>query len=176
MGKKIIEVVPPDILAEIERRYPYETNEDIAKDYGLSKYTVKARAQRHGWYKSSEYKKELNRRSAVRCDHGKNINTPEAIAKRTETIKKQHSSERARLLFGLNQRTKRHYRVGPKRKIDQRNYLKKRGYIVDDVSLVAYYTPDTNRSFILESLKRGERKGKIRTYYDFKPYEQRPMD
>ena len=176
MELKGIKVIPPEMLEEIARRYPNESNESIAESLGLSKWSIKARAERHGWHKSHEYKVELARRSAIRCGHGERLNTENAIAKRKETMKKQHASERARLRFGLDQRTNRHYRVEPKRKIDQRNYLKRRGYIIDDVSLIAYYTQDTIRSTRLESVKRGQKKGTVRPYYDFMPYEQRTMD
>lgn len=80
------------------------------------------------------------------------------VASRKETYK----LERARAVFGLPQETKMRVKRQPRAKISLRWYLKKRGYIVDDVAHIAYYTAETQRGAKLES-------GRQR-WYKFQPY------
>ena len=80
-------------------------------------------------------------------------------AKRNQTIRE----EKARIAFGLPQRTRMQLKRQPRPKIHQRHYLKTLGYIVD--GNVAYYTPDTTRAMKLEE-------GKVKkVYFKFMPYE-----
>lgn len=80
--------------------------------------------------------------------------------KRNETIRQ----ERARLMFGIEQKTKMRLIKVPRAMTYQKCYLKKHGYIIDDTTKVAYYTPDTQRCPRMERKQRG--KG---VYYDFEP-------
>jgi hypothetical protein len=68
-------------------------------------------------------------------------------AKRNQTIRE----EKARIAFGLPQRTKLHLKSQPRKKIDQRHYLKGRGYIIDNENNIAYYTDQTARAVKLET-------------------------
>ena len=65
-----------------------------------------------------------------------------AAATRRETIRR----DKARILFGLEQKTKMRLISQPHYIACQRYYLRKRGYIVERGSLVAYYTDETRRS------------------------------
>ena len=106
----------------------------------------------------------------------KKANTPEIIAKRAETYKKTFRTEEIRYKWGLPQKTKIRIAKVCRRAKDQRTNLVKRGYIIDDVKKIAYYTPWTHRSTRLERIKRGETKGHFRSYYDFRPYGEGQMD
>lgn len=81
--------------------------------------------------------------------------------KRNQTIRE----EKARIAFGLPQRTKLQLKRQPRPKIYQRHYLKSLGYIIDNENNIAYYTPDTTRAVKMEA---GEVK---RNYFKFKPYQ-----
>lgn len=70
-----------------------------------------------------------------------------ASAKRRETYK----LEKARALFGLPRQTKLKVISRPKKQVWMRNYLRRRGYIVERGSNVAYYNSETRRSPILEA-------------------------
>ena len=157
-------------LAYIKAHYPNESNEQIAEALGLSKWTIKSRAEKHGWHKSPEYKSALCREVAIKFNNAARINTPESYAKREATLKKQYETERLRIRWGVHQLTKRHIRLEGRDKLLQRNRLKRLGYIVDEQKLIAYYTPQTHRAKRLEAIPRGVRKGSIKPYYDFKPY------
>ena len=160
-------------LAYIEEHYPNESNEQIASALGLSKWTIKSRAEKHGWHKSKEFISNQCREIAVRYGNAKRINTPEAYAKREETIAKMIKTDRMRIKWGMTQATKRHFRLEPKAKLLQRNRLQRLGYIIDESNLIAYYTPGTHRATRIEAVPRGTTKGSIRAYYDFRPYEER---
>ena len=161
----------PEQLAQIAKLYPDHTNEEIAEIMGLSKWTIKSRAERHGWNKSDAYKSALCREVAIRCNNADRINTPAAYAKREATMKKQYESERLRIRWGIHQLTKRHIRVEPKQRLLQRNRLERLGYIVDKDRLIAYYTPETKRATRIERVPRGKKVGSITGWYDFAPLE-----
>lgn len=84
--------------------------------------------------------------------------------KTVETRKKIYAEERARVSFGLPQRTKIRVKRQPRQKILDRSYLKRRGYILDERNNIAYYTPETRRATRMEA--------KPKRFYTFKPYEQ----
>lgn len=73
-----------------------------------------------------------------------------SAASRRETFRQ----ERARVTFGLEQKTKLAVRRQPRRTVCQRNYLRRRGYLIARGSMVAYYGPGTRRSEAFESRTR----------------------
>ena len=82
-----------------------------------------------------------------------------AVATRAKTFRE----EKARAHFGLPQRTKLRVKKTPMKKIQDRWYLKGRGYIIDEVNLIAYWTPETRRATRLEKMPR--------RYYKFQEYK-----
>lgn len=89
----------------------------------------------------------------------------ERIRKATESRAKTWKRERALATFGLPQRTKLPVIPQPKKKVELRYYLKRCGYIVDDVARVAYYDENTRRGKRIEA--------KPQRWYKFQPIEQR---
>lgn len=83
------------------------------------------------------------------------------VEKSAASRRKTFKVERARKLFGLPQQTKLRVMREPRGKTCHRWYLKKRGYIIDDRELIAYWTEDTRRATILEK--------RPRQWYKFKP-------
>lgn len=71
--------------------------------------------------------------------------------------------DRVRRQNGLPQITKLRTGVTPVRKIQDRSYLKKRGYILDEANVVAYWTPETRRATRLEA--------RPRRFYRFAEYD-----
>lgn len=76
------------------------------------------------------------------------------IRKSTEARKQTYKSERARAVWGFEQRTKMRVIRQPRVKIQLRYYLKKRGYIVDDAASIVYYTEATKRGKRIEAKKQ----------------------
>ncbi len=176
MKNKKKRVLTNEELELMKELYPEHSTEEVARIMGLSVWTVKSRARKHGWHKANEYKISLYREIARRTNAALRINTPEAYSKRLESMLKLHRVEKCRIRFGLEQKTKRHYRVEPIAKQYQRNYLRSLGYIIDEANLVAYYTPGTHRATRIEAIPRGTTKGSIHTYYDFRPYGEREQE
>ena len=87
----------------------------------------------------------------------------ERIRKSVETRKQTYKSERARAVWGFDQRTKLRVIKQPQAKIQLRYYLKKRGYIVDDDTRVVYYTDTTKRCKKIEA--------KPQPWYKFRPLD-----
>ena len=83
--------------------------------------------------------------------------------KASEARKKTFREERARVAFGLPQRTRLRVRRQPKQKIQDRCYLKRRGYILDDENNIAYWTENTRRATKMESWPR--------RFYTFKQWK-----
>ena len=97
---------------------------------------------------------------------GKHKNA-ERIRKAAESRAKTWKRERALATFGLPQRTKLRVIPQPKKKVELRYYLKRCGYIVDDVARVAYYDENTRRGKRIEE--------KPQRWYKFRPIEERAV-
>ena len=63
--------------------------------------------------------------------------------------------------MGVPQKTKMKVTRTPTEKIQLRYYLKKRGYIIDEVTCTAYYTEETQRAKRIEA--------KQQRWYSFAP-------
>ena len=88
----------------------------------------------------------------------------EMHSKAVEARRRTLREERARVTFGLPQRTKLRVKRQPRQKIQDRCYLKRRGYILDEANNIAYWTESTQRATVLES--------RPKRYYTFKPYAE----
>jgi hypothetical protein len=96
-----------------------------------------------------------------------------AKAKMSETRRKIIAEDRARIMFGLPQKTKLRLSSAPRALKSQAYRLRKRGYTIDYATKTAFYDENTNRCFLLEGKKRGEYRAKGRRwgrlFFDFKP-------
>ena len=91
------------------------------------------------------------------------------IERSAESRRKTFREERARALFGVPRRTGLRVVREPRGKTCQRWYLRKRGYIIDEANLIAYWTDETRRATILEK--------RPRRWYWFRPMEiDRPIE
>ena len=88
----------------------------------------------------------------------------EANRKAAESRGKVFKEERARVAFGLPQKTKLRVIRQPRQKILDRCYFKRLGYIIDDANNIAYYTDTTRRATVLES--------RPKRFYTFMPYAE----
>lgn len=88
----------------------------------------------------------------------------EGIENMKETRRQMIREEKARIAFGLPQKTALRLKRQPRPLVWQRSYLKACGYILDEGKRVAYWTEGTKRALILEA-----RKGK-HNFYTFKEY------
>ena len=80
------------------------------------------------------------------------------IAKATDTMRALRSAERTRIKYGYPRRTKLLLGGQTRRRIQQRYYLKNRGYILGAPDeWVAYYDENTRRSGIYESRRPGDK-------------------
>ena len=70
-----------------------------------------------------------------------------AAARRATVIE-----ERMRVRMGLPQLTRIKVTRQPRKQILDRSYLKGRGYVIDDTTMTAYWTPETRRATRLEAL------------------------
>ena len=75
----------------------------------------------------------------------------ERVAKSAASRKEIFRLEKARALFGLPRQTKLQVVKRPKKQIQMRYELKKRGYIIERGGFVAYYDKDTRRHLAFES-------------------------
>ena len=90
---------------------------------------------------------------------GEAIRIRRSVESRNKTIK----TERARILFGLEQKTKLKLTAMDRKKVIFRYYVKRQGYLVDDDARVIYYTNTT---------KRGKRiEARPQPWYTFQPHE-----
>ena len=160
-------VLSKEDIRTLVEMYPDHSDSEIAEALGISICTVKSRRTKMGLRKSKEYLSRINRERAIRCGNADRLNTPEAIARRVQTMGDTIRADKMRLKWGMEQRTKRHFRNEPTARLLQRNRLRRLGYVVDEKALVAYWTEGTHRATRLEKLKRGEKKGSLKCWYDF---------
>ena len=85
------------------------------------------------------------------------------VERSAESRRKTLREEKARALFGVPRKTGLRVVREPRAKTCQRWYLKRRGYILDERELIAYWTDETRRAVILES--------RPRKWYRFRPLE-----
>lgn len=177
-------------IAWFIENFPKVTNAEICEHFGCKESFVHRLARKYGLTKGDEFKKwrEEKARNAVKAYYRVHTQrgNPEPIAPyrftkgfkckewlgeekfmaaiwkgvahRKETVR----VERARIAFGLEQRTKMRLKKQPHAKVCARHYLKKKGYILDEENLIAYYTDSTDRAWKMEAAPR--------RYYTFKPY------
>ena len=88
----------------------------------------------------------------------------ERIEKAAATRRARFLDERIRVMRGLPQETRMKVTQQPRQRIQDRSYLKKCGYVLNEENGIAYWTPETRRATRLEA---GPKR-----YYDFKPYNQ----
>ena len=137
----------------------------LAEKAGCSLSAINRIQGRYHLKKSKEHLRKMYSESGKR-NHEKNGNIPiseDAIRRRVETWKKRYREEKARVAWGLEPISHIKVRKEPRAKQQQRNYLKRHGYIVDNFNNIAYWKEDTIRAV------RMERKPK---YFKFKPYEE----
>ena len=80
----------------------------------------------------------------------------------TAKRKKTFEEERVRKKWGFEQKTNLRVIAQPRQKVCDRNYLKRRGYILDEANCIAYWTETTQRATRLEAQPR--------RFYFFKPH------
>lgn len=156
----------------VRRNFANMRNIDLAEQAGVSMATVCRIQSRYHLLKSREHNTRMGRKAglaSLEARGGAQVCefTPEMIAKRVESYKRTARTERARVAFGLEQRTGIRVKKQPKAKRQQRWYLKAHGYILDEVNIVAYWTDTTERCPIMEKGLRN------RQYYKFKPLTER---
>lgn len=85
------------------------------------------------------------------------------VQKSAESRRETMRKERIRVKWGLEQKTNLRIVAQTRRHITLRNYLKGRGYIIDDEDRKAYYTDETRRGKVVEQ--------RLAPYYTAEPYE-----
>ena len=148
----------------IRKNFANTRNQDLADHLGVSKSAVCNIAHRFCLHKSKEHDHNMGSKAGKAAWASGNIFiikiTPEIIEKKVTTYKNIIRQERARVAFGLPQKTKIKVKRQPRKKCDHRFYLKSRGYILDEKNFIAYWTNETKRSLRLEA--------KPKRYYTFK--------
>lgn len=180
--------------AYLRENYSHTLNRDLCRELGVTKRTLVRLARERGLVKDMAaieekrievvrkgvrhyyltHKHATNHLNGVNCRFKKGYSAIEKFGeekfremhrKTVETRKKRFAEERARATFGLPQLTKMRVKRQPRQKIMDRSYLKRRGYILDEVNNIAYWTDSTRRATRMEKFP------KRRLYYTFKPYE-----
>ena len=166
----------PEQIDEVRRLFPDHTKQEIRLIVGCGSSSIDRIQARFHLRKSEEHLHNMGVRAGkasniARGGDSSSCYTPEAIAKRVESFKRTFHEDQIRWKWGLETRTKLKVKKQPKAKCNQRSYLKKQGYIIDDEKHIAYWTEDTIRATRLERVERGVQKGAFKPFYTFKPYE-----
>ncbi len=157
-------------IDEVRSLFPNHTKPEIKSILGIGLSSIDRIQAIYHLRKSPEFASYLAVKAGKASNiarGGKALNiTPEVIEKRVATYRRTLREERARVTFGLPQKTKAKVKRQPRRKCSQRAYLKKLGYILDEPNCVAYYTDNTTRAVRMERNWDGKR-----NYYKFRQIE-----
>ena len=127
----------------------------MAKCQKATSEAAKASHLRNGTYPPKGYviprSEEFRFRKGETCrdrigGHREAWRIKRAAATRAKTFRE----EQVRRRWGLPQKTGLRVAQQPMQKIKDRCYLKRRGYVLDETNLIAYWTPDTRRATRLE--------------------------
>lgn len=185
-GKKCI--FSDEQIAWLIENFADTLNEDICEVLDCGETTLRLLARSLGLQKSKAHldwrqekaRKGLKRYNLTHKPHDnhehlmpycfKKGNDPRTLKGFRDGIIRGHEKrnqiireEKARIAFGLPQRTKLRLKRQPRSKIDQRHYLKKLGYIIDNENNIAYWTETTRRAVKLELKPK---------FFKYKPFEQ----
>jgi hypothetical protein len=177
------------------KHYKHTKNAEVAAHLGISQSTMHRIVRKLGLKKTPQFMRKCQQATtaAAKESHLRNGTYPpkgyvipnrptfpkgvsnverfgkrkeaERIRKSTESREKTRKSERARATFGLPQRTKLRVIPIPRAKVYLRWYLKSRGYILDEITRVAYYDENTKRGKRIEE--------KPQRWYKFLPMAKR---
>ena len=158
----------PDQLDWLVKHFKDRENEFLAYKLGISESSLHRLARRYGLQKSKAFLKARSQdggRTSIyyhrKRDDGFIPKKGDPVRPGSEKAWKRREAERIlksaasraatrmneaiRLRRGLPQLTKLRIRTVPKETYAERHYLRKRGYVLDDARLIAYWTPDTLR-------------------------------
>ena len=171
-GKRLTE----EQIEAVVRLFPNHTKRELHDLTGVGYSSIDRIQRDNGLRKSPEHLHAMGVKAGkasnvARGGDSSACYTPEAIAKRARSYKKTYRIEEARRRWGLPQLTRIRLRHAPHELHNQASYLRSLGYVTDVANFVAYYKPETHRASRLEKLKRGEAKGPLHCYFDFKPYD-----
>ena len=155
----------------IRKHFAYTQNKDLARDLGLSLSTITNIRKKYHLAKSPEHLKAMHRACGLassKCSNNIEL-TPEILRKRADSFKKTYRVEKARVHFGLEQKTKIKISRLPRKMVRQRYYLRTRGYVINDTTLTAYYTDSTRRATRMEADRAS---GRRKIYYSVKKFEK----
>lgn len=172
--------------------FPHKFNSEIAQHLGISVRTVNRLSAARGLVKSQQLIQLRQRKAGeaasayhylhpvppgFRIPGGEKYQfkkgqsprermTPERYAQVREQMRNTRNAtirkERARITFGLPQRTRLKLTKMSRERSLLRYYLRKRGYIIDDTSRIAYYDTHTRRGPRIEKKKQ--------PWYTFQPH------
>lgn len=188
--------MPENVKKWILKHYCHTKNREIMERFGLTEGTLHRFARANGLAKTTQFLRKVQREAAdaARASHLRNGTYPpkgyvipgsekgafrpghketkkvrdKRIEKATATMREIRKSERARLLLGWQQKTKLKLEHQSKRRLAQRYFLRKHGYIIARGSNTAYYNEDTDRCLEFEQRKPSHR---YYCWWDFKPAE-----
>jgi len=155
-NKKI--VLTQDQLDWIAEHYLETPREEVCAKFGFSLSHLTKVVNQLGVHRPKyRYAKGVN--NLQRLGYEREMERRKKVSAK---MKELWRIERARARFGLDRQTRLHVIPQPQKKLTDRYYLRKRGYILDEENLIAYWTPETKRSYTLER--------KPRRYYKFAEY------
>lgn len=185
--------VPPEAEEWIIRHYKHTKNDEIMQRWNISDGSLHRFARKHGLKKSPQFRKKCQAAATEAANlshiaHGtypkkgyviprseefrykpghKDTRTQEQKERAQATRRESIADDRRRILFGLPQKTKVKLTKQPHKKICQRLYLRRHGYLIERGSSIAYYTPETRRVMTYENRRAGD---KDYQYFDYRPY------
>ena len=155
------------------KHYKHTRNKDIISKFGISKHSLYKMAKELGLKKSYQFMRKAYRENGMkgrlaakakgwppkgykipnqekrleklRALKGKKLKKNH-IEKIRQSVKKVIRDEKRRILFGLEQRTKKKLVKAPPMKIHCRYKLRKYGYHIEKGGTIAYYDDNTRRS------------------------------
>ena len=183
MPERVYGPLTPEKEQWLLRHFKHTKNDEIKRKLGISDGSLHRFARAHGLKKSTQFHNKCMKATtdAAKASHLANGTYPQKgfvipnahrfqpghkekasvkarrLAKAKVTRTKTIKTERARIHFGLPQRTKLRLNRQDPRVVSQRYNLRKHGYIIERGGMTAYYDENTKRMPLVEARKFGDR-------------------
>ena len=154
-AKKI--VLTPEQEAWLCEAFPVTASLDVCKRLGICLPTLYRLVRELGLKKDKDYIRGIGHKFEKGYDSWAPLDEEGRAARRksmSDKMKNHFRVDRARASFGLTRLTKLRVITTPRKKVSDRCYLKKCGYILDEANVIAYWTPETRRATRLEAAPR----------------------
>ena len=150
-------ILTPEQEAWLRETFPVTSSLAVSKQLGVAIATLYRFVRELGLKKDKDYIRSMKQRFQKGHNSWASLDEHEMMSRKkrvSDKMKNIFRVDRARAHFGLERLTRLRVIPQPRKKTSDRYFLKKRGYILDETNVIAYWTPETRRATRMEAAPR----------------------